>query len=116
MSSRHNELASPQPIRGAPGRDEPITAATQRGFTLIELMVAFAIIGIGVSIGAAFVFRGRTYAELRGVAREVEAAMAHTRAIALQTNRTQRFVVDVDGRTYSRPDAPSTKQLPAGIR
>ena len=73
----------------------------QRGYTLMELVVVVAIIGIGVAIGMPNLLEWRKTLELRNAASEVSAVLmqARTKAIIDRTNYTVDF--SESGNTYT---------------
>ena len=75
-----------------------------RGFTLLETLLAVAILAIGAALAAAAVTGGFRGMELRSTAKEMAAQLRYTRARAIATGQPQRFVVDPDARTWTAPN------------
>lgn len=59
----------------------------RRAFTLIEVLVVVAIIGIMVTVAVVSVQEGREYAAMRGTVRTVFASIRQARSIALVTQK-----------------------------
>ena len=68
----------------------------QRGFTLVELIAALAVIGI-ISIEATPLFMTFLRAsETRGASRELATVLQQARELAIATNRSYRVDIDTD--------------------
>ncbi len=72
---------------------------TERGMTLIEIMISVAIIGIMVG-GAIFGFRSLVKSELRGTAGRLAAAIRYSYDRAITTGAYYRLHIDLDQQTY----------------
>jgi prepilin-type N-terminal cleavage/methylation domain-containing protein len=70
------------------------------GFTLIELVVALAIVGLALSIAVVALAPGRASSGLRAAESEVRAALRAAHSAAMTMNREIRFAVEAPGRTY----------------
>ncbi len=86
-------------------------ARQARGFTLVEIVVVIALIGlifavISVSIGA-----GLDGAKVRAASRDLAAALRYTRTQAIVKRESQALILDVDARSYTAPGKPAV-QLP----
>ncbi|MAL03222.1 MAG: type II secretion system protein GspH [Arenimonas sp.] len=87
---------------------------TQRGLSLIELLVVVALVAALAGLGAMAMSRALPGRELRDAAREVAAELRFTRAQAIATGRPQSFVIDVQSHAWrSVGDRQGT--LPADI-
>lgn len=87
---------------------------TQRGLSLIELLVVVALVAALAGLGAMAMSRALPGRELRDAAREVAAELRFTRAQAIATGRPQSFVIDVRSHAWrSVGDRQGT--LPADI-
>lgn len=73
------------------------TKSSQRGFTLIEVMVVVAIVGITSSLALVYIDSGKKGRTVEGYAESLAAqfSVAHQRAIASQSR--QRLVIEADG-------------------
>lgn len=87
---------------------------TQRGLSLIELLVVVALVAALAGLGAMAMSRALPGRELRDAASEVAAELRFTRAQAIATGRPQSFVIDVQSHAWrSVGDRQGT--LPADI-
>jgi prepilin-type N-terminal cleavage/methylation domain-containing protein len=62
--------------------------STQRGLTLIELIITIAILGITTAMGVPMFNEARTRAEVRSVAGEIVSSLRWGRSEAMRTNQT----------------------------
>ena len=84
------------------------------GFTLLELLVVLAIIGVVVAISAPQLNLPGVLEPTRKAARDLTAALAQTRAEAVRANREATFTLDVTGRRYRVNGGPE-KALSANL-
>lgn len=75
----------------------------QRGFTLLEILAVLALIGIAVTVTAFSLDGGLERARLDASARDMVAALRHTRTRALVEHRPQWFTLDLNARTFASP-------------
>ncbi|MBE9549999.1 MAG: prepilin-type N-terminal cleavage/methylation domain-containing protein [Proteobacteria bacterium] len=87
---------------------------SQRGFTLIEILVVMVLIGLMVSMVGLSMSKSVSRAEIRNASRDVLSALRYTRTQAIVTHREQVLMVDLEQRTISAPGQKVIK-LPEGI-
>jgi general secretion pathway protein H len=73
---------------------------TEAGFTLIELIVVFAIVAVLIVMVAGRGSPVSPATHARAAAREMAGAMRAARSEAIMTNRSVFFSVDANGRRY----------------
>lgn len=88
----------------------------EKGFTLIELVVALAVAALLLAIVLPFGLHRRGHDELAGGAREIAGALRLARSHAILVNRPASFVVDVENGFYRPPGATAARAVPAGSR
>lgn len=82
-----------------PGPRSPLPA----GFTLLEILAVLALIGLALAVTAFSLDGGLDRARLDASAREVAAALRHTRTRAMVEHRPQWFTLDLDRCTFASP-------------
>jgi len=75
----------------------------QRGFTLLEILAVLALLGIALAVTAFSLDGGLDRARLDASARDVAAALRHTRTRALIEHRAQWFTLDLNAHTFASP-------------
>jgi general secretion pathway protein H len=76
-------------------RDEPLA---ERGFTLIELIVALGIMALGVAVAFPYFEGTRAGHQLRATAYDIASQLRDARAAAQARNIDQAFIFDVGNR------------------
>ena len=71
-----------------------------KGFTLLELLVVMALIGLVLAIGTPQYWNWRAQARYREAAESIALTLREARARALSRNVQQRVEFDVDGNRY----------------
>lgn len=74
-------------------------AFSQRGMTLIELIVTLAVIAILITVSAVAISSIRS-ADVDATASKLAGAMTYVSALAVHENRTYRLVLDMDERKF----------------
>lgn len=85
-----------------------------RGFTLVELMVVLVIIALMLGLVATSMSRSISGAESREASRKLVANLRYTRTQAILSKSEQRFMVDLEQRSYTAPGRAPV-QLPEGM-
>ncbi|RNF84323.1 type II secretion system protein XpsH [Montanilutibacter psychrotolerans] len=87
---------------------------TQSGVSLMEMLLVIALIA-GISVLAAGAlgggFRGM---QLRSAAKEIASQLRYTRAHALATGQSQRFIIDPQAHTWEAPNG-RRGEIPAAL-
>jgi general secretion pathway protein H len=87
----------------------------QRGFTLLELLVVLAIIGLVLAFVPGFMLRGQPDFDVDVAARAVADSLRQARSEALLENREQLFALDVEERLFRTASMRAPVQMDRGI-
>lgn len=87
----------------------------EAGFTLIEMVVVLAILGLMTALILANGTRVSPAVHARAAAAEISAALRSARSEALMSNRSVTFKLDLANRSYQWGQAPS-QTLPSDLR
>jgi general secretion pathway protein H len=74
--------------------------ASERGFTLLELMIVLLIIGLLLVLVPGHLWRPQAGLEVKIAARAVADGLRQTRSDALASNRERVFTLDVAGHSF----------------
>lgn len=86
-----------------------------QGFTLVELLVVFAILALVAALAPVAFDRLRDSAQYRDTVRTMQSQMRSARFRAMAEGKETRFVVDSTLRAYGAEDAP-LRPLPASLQ
>lgn len=86
-----------------------------RGFTLIELIVVLAVLGLIAVITTAMLPRDYAGETVRAAAREVDAGLRAARSLAITANRDESFAVDVQSRLIRVGSGGRSRRLPSAL-
>jgi general secretion pathway protein H len=86
-----------------------------RGFTLFELLIVLAILGIVVALGALAMHRMLPGLELKSSAQTVATALREARGLAIGSNAEVTLVVDLDERALRVGDDGPLVRLAPGL-
>ena len=73
---------------------------TERGFSLIELIVVLVIIGMAAAVTAPFIFWTLERVEIRAAVKEIASSLRYARSVAISEKKEMRFYLDLDERLY----------------
>jgi general secretion pathway protein H len=73
------------------------------GFTLAEMLVVIAILGLVAAIAVPRLARPSDTLRLQATARDLQGALRVTRATAIARSTDIALIIDVDGRTFESP-------------
>lgn len=79
------------------------------GFTLLELLVVLAIIGLMVTLIPGFMLRSQPQLDVTVAARAIANGLRQARSEAVVQNRSQVFALDVDARVFRSGDRPPVR-------
>lgn len=87
----------------------------ERGFTLVELLVVFAIMALVVGLVPMAYGRMREASEYREAVRAIMSQLRSARVLAITEGRETRFTLDLYNRKYGLEGAPG-KDLPEPLQ
>ncbi len=103
--------AEPRPARYA----APISGGPVAGFTLLEIIVAVAILGLALALVVGYKAPWSSTLGLRGTAAELASGLRLARSEAIASNRPVAFELNLAARRYRVGAAPA-RQLPRRLR
>jgi general secretion pathway protein H len=80
------------------------------GFTLLELIVTLAVLGLAAAVVTPAIGRGTEALQARAEVAGFAATLRHARERAITSQRVQRVVVDPEGRRMSIVSPPATPE------
>lgn len=84
------------------------------GFSLLELILVMAMVGLLFTVVTVSVSRSLTGAEIRAAASDLLAGLRHTRGQAIIQRQQQVFIVDAEARTWQAAGREPV-QIPEGM-
>lgn len=92
-----------------------VSGKSSQGFTLLELLVALAILAFALTLLPPFLSAGRSASELREATRNIVNGLRETRSKAIAGNRELVFTLNVEERSYRVGEAGSAQALAGTI-
>lgn len=86
---------------------------SERGFTLLEMLVVLAILGFAYSLAPPMFSSGVSTTELKSAARQLAAGLRKARGHAIQVRRDATLTVDVEQRRFRISGDDKAYPLPA---
>lgn len=83
-----------------------------RGFTLVELLVVLALMGLALTVASPLIGNALPGTQMRAAARDVATGLRYARSLAISTNDDVTFDVDVEGRRFAVPQGRRTGSFP----
>jgi prepilin-type N-terminal cleavage/methylation domain-containing protein len=87
---------------------------TDRGFTLLELILVVVIIVLVLGLATLFFASTISSAKLNGLSRDISSTIKQARFLARNKGETQTLVIDLDAKTYGI-EGKDTKIIPPEI-
>jgi general secretion pathway protein H len=87
---------------------------TQRGFTLMELIVVIILMSLMTVLIPRYFFKGVSGADLKASSRDIAAGLRMARAEAVNTRRDTSLMLDLEKRSFSVGDGQA-RQLPEAL-
>ncbi|MEY2699456.1 MAG: type secretion system protein GspH [Pseudomonadota bacterium] len=85
------------------------------GFTLIELMVVLAVVGLLAGVTVPQMGPAMAAARIKSSGRDVASALRHTRALAISQHRPCQFFLDMRQHVYQLCDGRKRYALPSAL-
>ncbi len=76
----------------------------QRGFSLLELIVVLAIVGLLFGMVGTSIYRSLDSVKIRQTSKDLMTALRYTRAQAVASREEQFLTVDIENRRYQAPE------------
>jgi general secretion pathway protein H len=95
-------------------RRDAHSSSVARGFTLVELLVCLAIMGLLLGVMPSLMAGGRSSRELRAATNDLITALREARSSAVSQGKPAAVDIDANGGSY-RTAAGAVHRLPRGI-
>jgi len=88
---------------------------TQKGFTLIEVVMVLALAVVIYAFLVAIPLRGTSVADLKASARVLASGLRQAQTMAMVTRQDAVLTLDLDAREFVLPGEKEARKLPDGI-
>ncbi len=89
--------------------------AGEAGLSLLEILVVLTIVTLLISAAPWASFSALDTVELKALSRELATTLRKAREEAVRTHRTQRVLIDVDGRRFGIAGAARQTSIPEDV-
>ncbi len=89
---------------------------SERGFTLLEILVVLAIAGLITALALPVMSGSQAKADTRAAAREIAAGLRLTRELAMTGGATEAFRIDTAQGIYRAGSAKPSRRVPKGVQ
>lgn len=83
-----------------------------RGFTLVELLVVLALMGLALTVASPLIANALPGTQMRAAARDVATGLRYARSLAIASNADVTFDVDVEARRFAVSASRRTGSFP----
>jgi general secretion pathway protein H len=91
-------------------------SAAQRGFTLIEVIVALGILALITASALPLLFGAGAKADARVAAREIAAGLRMTRNLAMLRGHAEAFLIDSASGAFRAGSTAAPRRIPGDVR
>ncbi|MDO9422764.1 MAG: GspH/FimT family protein [Methylobacter sp.] len=97
------------------GKRQKAKGKSQRGFTLLELVVVLFVVVLGFSVIGLNLSSGSDSTEIKAAARDIVSALRYARGQALMTHQEATVAVDLGGNSYTVSGRDKLYKIPETI-
>lgn len=92
------------------------TSRSQRGFTLIEVIVVLALLALVMAMVVPMLSGAQSKADTQAAARDVAAALRSTRNLAMIRGHSEIFLVDTASGAFRAGTGIAARRVPGGVQ
>jgi len=92
-----------------------MSGQSQRGFTLMEIVVVVLLMGIAYLLIPRYLFTGVSGADLKASSRDIAAGLRMARAEAVNLRRDTALTLDLEKRNFTLSGKDGVRQLPEAL-